>query len=188
MKIDPTEEEALKRAVTYLESLASGFDPLSGSRVSPYDIVMNPRISRCLDFCAKQLSELLDSNSRGRFRTSKPRKPQFSVGEENRSALKPSDDPLPATNFMRMLNDQTGGEKAPIPYRKFVEWMSSIGMLEPNEDGKFIPTEQGTAIGISVDHRVRATGEEYDILLYSPEAQQFVIDNIDCLIEFRDRR
>ena len=185
MKIDSTEEEALKRAVTYLESLASGFDPLSGSRVSPYDIVMNPRISRCLDFCAKQLAGMLESKSR--IRRYKPRKPQFSVSDANRSMLEPSEEPLPATNFMKLLNDQTGGEDVPIPYKKFVEWMNSIGMLEPNEAGKFSPTEQGIAIGISVDHRVRASGEEYDILLYSPEAQQFVIDNIDCLIEFRDQ-
>ena len=62
--------------------------------------------------------------------------------------------------------------------------MASIGMLEPDENGKMRPTEQGSALGIFAEERVREeSGERYSILLYPPEAQQFIIDNIDCVIE-----
>ena len=194
------ENELLKRAIIYLQSLSNGFNPLDGRRVSPSDIVMVPKISRCLAYSASRLENELEAlyqqpawtprtprapRKPREPRETKPQKPRFAITDENRSLLHASDKAMPATNFMRMLTEQACGEGTrSIGYSTFVKWMASIGMLEPDENGKMRPTEQGSALGIFAEDRVREeSGEHYSILLYPTEAQQFIIDNIDCVIE-----
>ena len=194
------ENELLKRAIIYLQSLSNGFNPLDGKRVSPSDIVMDPKISRCLAYSASRLENELEAQYQPNWtprtprapreprepRETKPKKPRFAITDENRSLLHASDKPMPATNFMRMLTEQACGEGTrSIGYSTFVKWMASIGMLEPDENGKMRPTEQGSALGIFVEERVREeSGEHYSAVLYPADAQQFIIDNIDSLVDY----
>ena len=63
------------------------------------------------------------------------------------------------------------------------EWLVSVGMLEQTEKGK-CATEAGMSIGIESQLRQSIQKGEYFVNIYSPEAQQFIFDNIYAVIEF----
>lgn len=50
-----------------------------------------------------------------------------------------------------------------------------------------IPTALGQSLGITVREGRRKDGRAYKIPIYSPAAQQFIIDNLDGFIEFQNR-
>ena len=50
-----------------------------------------------------------------------------------------------------------------------------------------IPTALGQSIGITVREGKRKDGKSYKIPIYSPAAQQFIIDNLDGFIQFLGR-
>ena len=56
-------------------------------------------------------------------------------------------------------------------------------------DGKKIkiPTEQGNMIGISSEERFGQAGP-YRVSVYNTDAQQFILDNIDAIIEINARK
>ena len=52
--------------------------------------------------------------------------------------------------------------------------------------GPTLPTEQGKSIGISTEERVGQNGT-YRVTVYNTDAQQFILDNIDAVIEINNR-
>jgi hypothetical protein len=62
-----------------------------------------------------------------------------------------------------------------------------IGILEEVEIAggahKKVPTEQGRALGLSLERRVSQNGREYEVVVYNRAAQQFVVDNLPELLE-----
>ena len=50
-----------------------------------------------------------------------------------------------------------------------------------------IPTSLGQSLGITVREGKRKDGKSYKIPIYSPAAQQFIIDNLDGFIQFLGR-
>lgn len=50
-----------------------------------------------------------------------------------------------------------------------------------------VPTAMGQSLGITVREGIRKDGKSYKIPIYSPVAQQFIIDNLDGLIQFLSR-
>ena len=65
-------------------------------------------------------------------------------------------------------------------------WLLDKGFLELHEypDGKKnrVPTKQGEYIGLSTEIRTGQYGE-YHAVLYSEDAQRFVVDNLDSMLE-----
>ena len=61
-----------------------------------------------------------------------------------------------------------------------------MGMLTVKDDQEGIPvkypTDKGKQIGITSEYR-SARGETYLVAVYSREAQQFIIDNLDAITE-----
>ena len=45
-------------------------------------------------------------------------------------------------------------------------------------------TSVSDSIGIFAETRRSANGAEYKCILYKPEAQQFIIDNLDAVMEY----
>lgn len=63
------------------------------------------------------------------------------------------------------------------------DWLIEIGMLEVME-GEKRATSDGNAVGITSTPRVNERGESYLANSYTPEAQSFILDNIDAILAF----
>jgi ATP-dependent DNA helicase RecQ len=98
-----------------------------------------------------------------------------------------SDELIPISIFVDKINAlllQKCDKK--ISAQKFSDYMVSKGYLEVESyDGKKakIPTAKGQEIGISTIVKTRPNGESYKQNLYDQNAQQYLIDNLEEILE-----
>lgn len=175
----------MQRAKIYIEKLANGINPLDATPLPESDIVNNLRISRCLFYVSDVLRQVIENG--GIASKSKLPKSDFYISFEDIQRFPFSDTPIPISEIAKRINSLTENENMKkIQYRHIADWLISIEMLfvETNPDGKTAkrPTAAGVGLGITTETRNGMQGN-YTVVLYNRAAQQFIIDNIDSVIE-----
>ena len=117
---------------------------------------------------------------------SKGRLPFYVTAEQLRS-FPYSDIPIAVSEISHRINELTNDDKhKKLKATEITEWLCSIGVLKIEEvngrNCKF-PTYEGTKLGMKVERRVNADGERYFITLYDRNAQRFVIEHLDEIID-----
>lgn len=186
-----TEKEKIAYAKSFIDKLANGVNPLDGTALPETDIVNNVRISRCLFYVSDLLNDMIKNN--GRSFSAGAKKLPFEISEEQAASFNYSYSPIHLSEIAKRLSALAESENMrSLSYDKIASWLLSIDILEEytNQFGKKSkrPTERGKAIGISVEQRTRQDGEAYNAVLYNREAQQFIVDNIRAIIEFRKEK
>lgn len=193
-----TEKEKMALARKYIDYLARGFNPLDESPVRNDDIVRNERISRCLLYVSDVLGEVIEKGigQQKEFsykKSEKIKKEEFYLSEESRKKFIFSERPLTVTEIATGLSSLRDEER----YRDLKgvainEALLQMGFLreEPGFNGKIslVPTDEGAALGIIRDKRISQQSFVYFVNLFTVPAQQFVIDNLDYVIEHNRAR
>lgn len=178
-----TELEKMKRAEMYLRKMAEGINPLTDEYVDDSDVINNVRITRCLYYVADVLQQVISNN--GVVGTQVKRKrADFYITDEQYALLAPFEQPVFAKDIVNRINEITADNNC----KKFsARWISgyfiSIGMLTVVNDGK-IATDAGKEFGIITEVRNSIQYGEYHVNRYSPNAQRFIIDNLEAIIAF----
>lgn len=181
-----TELEKIEYAKSYIDKLANGINPLTGQPVADSDIVNNVRISRCLFYVSDILRQTIDSSGIRSAKKTQKKRP-FYINYEQRLKFEYSDKPIPVseiTNRINALNDNDDMLK--LKHTSITSWLIDIEVLmESMQSDEHIfkqPTQQGNAIGITVEIRHGLT-KDYPVTVYNRAAQQFILDNLDAIIE-----
>lgn len=176
--------EKIALAREYVEKLANGINPLDGTELPMDDIVNNVKISRCLFFVSDVLGEL--TKQAKRTSADKTKKSEFRVSSDIHTT--------PVYEYSVRLSEvvwlinskKTSGVKK-IVTRMVQNWLISIGMIAryTDETGKtrYEPTEAGLEIGIEKGEAQWQYGT-YTVIMCKPSAQQFILDNVESLIEY----
>lgn len=181
-----TELETLQRAKMYIDKLANGINPLDDNPIAENDVVNNVRLSRCFFYVSDILRQVIENNGIG----ARPvYKQSFSVSHEALERF-PFLDVMTVTQISDGLNSLINTEEMrKISYRPITDWLIATGFLEvtaePNGKKTKRPTPQSEEIGIYLEKRIGAGGEEYQSVRYNRQAQQFIIDNIDAIINMK---
>lgn len=181
-----TELEKTKLAKTYIEKLSYGINPLDNMPIADEELINNVHISRCLMFVAELLGKVADNG--GLERSQKGKKKPFSISFEQREQFEFSTSPITISEVARRLNAAAGerGDCCQIRYSSIAFWLIEMDVLrvEKRADGREvkIPTDRGRAVGISVQEREGANGK-YNVVVYDEDAQHFILDNIDAIID-----
>jgi len=184
-----TELETMMRARQYIESLANGKNPLTGENVKDDDIINNVRISRCLFYVSTVLQKVIDNGGEvQKVKSKKSQREEFNLTEEQKSNLKPDKLSLSSSKITALINDQIDTEKMKkLKVTTLNSWLVSIGLLteETTPIGKTrkIPTSDGEMLGLSETEFTDNRGS-VKYVIYNTNAQQFIFDNIDSVIEF----
>lgn len=181
-----TELETMQRAKMYIDHLANGISPLDGQPLPDGDIVNNVRISRCLFYVSNVLQQVIQNGGTVEKRAKCPKQP-FYLDAIGRSKFQISQKPIPITEIRERINRLIDAETMlQLKHQSMISWLLNEGFLteQPGFDGKMkkYPTEAGNGIGIQLEHRSGIHGN-YDVIVYSPQAQQFLLDNLDAIIE-----
>lgn len=184
-----TEIDKIARAQMYLEKLANGINPLDGTDVPENDIVNNVRISRCMFYVSDILKQIVEN--KGKFKVEMPDRVPFSVTPEQLLHFQFSDTPLSISEITKRINAliDTIYVKE-LKLGSITEWLVSINMLSSitvNNNTRRRPTESGKNLGITTEERSGLYGH-YEAVLYSRNAQQFIIDNIDAVININNEK
>ena len=182
-----TELEMIQRAKIYMEKLAMGINPLDDSPVPEEELINNVRLSRCFTFTAQMLGRMAAVQN-------KPAKKRalLYLDYDKRNQFEYSDVPITVSEISRRLNDLITDERMlRLGSSQITSWLSELELMhsEATPDGKYAryPTARGKEIGIVVKERTGTQGP-YKVVLYNLEAQKFILDNLDSLIDMRNMR
>lgn len=117
-------------------------------------------------------------------------KKPFYITEEEKLQYVPSKTPIPASGISYKVNEILGEKKMrKVSYRTITTWLVKVGLMEEKEisDGKCrkVPTASGIAMGITTEIRTGVRGE-YPCVVYDENAQEFVIDNLNAIMNPTD--
>ena len=175
--------EKLRTVKQCIDSLAEGLNPFTGQPLPEEDIVNDVRVSRSL-FLA---SAFLQEQMQGKTEKKNGKKQAFRLSLEERDRVEFSFRPISASELARRMNNAAGAQDCKkITYRQITDWLVEVGMLKLVENvagTQRRPTESGKKMGISVESRIGQSGP-YQVVLYSAEAQRFIVDNVDAIIAF----
>lgn len=184
------EYETVARAQMYIEKLANGINPLTNEEVADDDIVNNVRISRCLSYTSGILKQIIDS--KGKFKLEMPKKTDFELTPEQLLRFEYSKSPISATEITKRLNALINPVYvANLKVSSITEWLVQINMLSEitvNDRKRKRPTDNGEKIGITVMEGVNKNGFTYEGVFYNLDAQHFIIDNIDAIIDVNNQK
>ncbi len=189
-----TEQDKQKRAKMYIDMLANGINPLDNTPVSPDDVVRHPRIVKCLQYVSDIIQTSLDREATPaqetvpvKKRIKRVDKAPFWIPPEKREDFAFSDTPIQISEFTRQLNVMIDEEvMRKIGTASFTSWLMDMGMLCLYEiDNQTItrPTEEGLAMGLLLEQCIGMQNAYY-VILYSRQAQQMLLDNLDGILEY----
>ena len=179
-----TELEKMQRAKMYIDKMANGINPIDDAPAADSDMINNVRLSRCLFYVSDVLRQVIDNN--GVIGKVKSSKKAFFLSADSINNFSFSKTPISVSEITKRLNDLADLEVChKLKHSAITNWLISIGALEIRElaDGRNTkrPTEQGKELGISSEKRMGLNGE-YVVVVYSKDAQQFILDNIEAIM------
>lgn len=181
-----TDQEKIRYTRDFLQLLIDGVDPQTGRPVPEGEVLLQKRVNGCLRYTAGLLDQMLASD-----RPVRVKRPIFSITPEQLERYRPLPYACSLSEFCRSvtaLADETLNMRQ-LSTRTVTDWLLDSGLLESvvNEGAgtQRLPTEAGEALGITV---IRKTGLRgiYRAVVYSPDAQQFLADNLPAILAKRD--
>lgn len=171
-----TEIELMERAKKYLDSMVRGVDPLSGAPLRSDDIVMNDRISKCLQYVSGVLERDMAAM------TGKSEASARGLSEEQISALLSDDSEISASKVAVKINGLMGTD---IKNTDLINWLEKKGLIFSERIwGKLCrrPTEEGLKIGIREVTYKGDNGNSNPFCVYGSAAQRFIYEHIGEII------
>lgn len=169
------DKEKFNSAKVWIEKLANGINPLNDEVVKDDDLINNVHISRCLFY----VSELLDEIKTDTPVEKRSRKP-FSISEKDAVNI-PILTSNGIANFAKLINAHIPQDMKPLSAGRLIKWLRNEGLLQEiqKEDGHKtnIPTEKGNSIGITIEIQKNPDGMEYQRVVYSVDAQKFILNS-----------
>lgn len=186
-----TELETMQRAKMYLDKLANGINPLTDQPAPDSDCINQVRISRCLFYVSDVLRKVIE-NGGNIGKTEKIKKQPFTISHETLKSFRLSSTPIPVSEITKRINELVAeSAMTKLKYTSITSFLLQSGFLAQAEAGDGektkAPTKQGNTIGITSEERVGQAGT-YRVTVYNTEAQQFILDNIDAIIEINNQK
>ena len=181
-----TELEKIEYAKSFIDKLANGINPFDGTPIPETDVVNNVRLSRCFFYVSDVLRQVIENGGITPAVTERVRKTEFHLTEEEKNALQVSSLPVHVSEISKYLNSVIDVNRTKkISAIAINNWLLSMGALDDsviqNGKSKRVPTELGRSIGIFAEERTGQYGQ-YTAVLFSPQAQQYIYDNIEAIV------
>ena len=175
------EVEKLLKAKFYCEKLANGIDPIS-DKAMPADSVLNQvQLARFFFFLKEYIGEELKPTHS--TKSSPSGKQQFIITQAALAKVDISTKPVSISEFAKRVSQYTNPDSKLFSHKWVMAWLIQAGFLAVSEvDGKKYPTPAGNGIGISI--AIHSNGyTEYKVVQYDENAQRFLLDNMDAILE-----
>lgn len=182
-----TELDKIKRAQMYLLKLADGIDPISGQAIEEDSVLNNLRLARCFFYTAGILQQVIDNGGEVGSKRAQKKLP-FALTSEQLAQVRLSDTPISLTAFTAAVNEVIDAEQmSKLSHNRVSDWLVQKGLLQEetllNGRSTKIITDLAGDFGITRETRQNPYGKSYDVNLYNREAQQFLLDNLDSILQ-----
>lgn len=180
-----TELEKIEYTKGFVDKLAEGINPIDGTPIAEGDLLNNVRISRCMYYVSDILRRVIENGGLEGKKSAKRGRALFALDSSARRELTPADEPLRISQVTSLINERVDPEKMKnLRSGVITRWLLGIGALEevqlPSGKETKLPTPQGRGLGL-ITQEFRGENSVYSVVLYKPEAQQFIFDNLDAI-------
>lgn len=170
-------------SIEYIKRMAEGRNPINNVVLENDSVLNNPNVIRCFYFIEDVLKQVKEVDGK--------------IGNKKRKKVFPLDHlknysyrrDLSITHFVDQINEELDGEQyKKLSYPKITGWLKAMGYLDVIEDiewneKKTIPSEKGRILGIYTEERESTYGRKYLAVIYDRNAQQFIIDNMENILD-----
>ena len=180
-----TELEKIEYTKNFVDKLAEGINPIDGTPIAEGDLLNNVRISRCMYYVSDILRRVIENGGTDGKKPARRGRAPFALDDSARRELTPADEPLRISQVTSLINERVDPETMKnLRSGVITRWLLGIGALEqvqlPSGKEAKIPTPQGRSLGL-ITQEFRGENSVYSVVLYKPEAQQFIFDNLDAI-------
>ena len=192
--------QIIQHAKNYLELLSKGIDPIRQGNVDPASVVAEPRLQRCFAFVSDILEELLANGGYVALPDDGPDAPQFELvrkkqafrlSQEQRRSVYIPREPVTPIMFVNHINRAIdSGAMEKLSVKRIHAWLLKNEYIAETRQPAVInravmkPLQKAAGIGIEEGETTDPnTGEIKTRLLLTPRAQQFLLDNLDRILE-----
>ena len=175
----------LKKSKDYLDKLVEGINPVNGKPISTREVIYDYKVSRQLEFLSEYVKneiKRLENNEKAKKEDEDDELMEFELTDKELKKIELSEKPISLADICNMLNHLRPSSKMrKLKSISAIEVLNAFGMID-RVRRKIIPTEQGAALGIQFKE-FQSNGATLTKVLYSMEAQQFVIDHLKEITE-----
>lgn len=175
-----TELETLKRAKMYVDSLARGIDPITGKEADD-SVINNVRISRCLFYVSDVLEKVIANGGEVSPVRVRAAFIPFSLTDEQLQRVHISQEPVGISEFTRRIGAVLDEGVKNIAAVRITAWLCENGYLREetvNNKTRKVATSKGEGLGMLTVDAVSRQGIPYKKIVYTAEAQSFILSNI----------
>lgn len=173
----------VSHAKDYIDDLAKGVNPFTKEEVSENDIINNVKISRCLFYVSEVLGEVISNG--GVNRSVKPKQADFNIDSIDLDSIEITDFPVTVSVIAQRINEAKPENMKKLKVTAITNWLVSINMLKVvminNKNIKKV-TAGGEDLGLIEEERLGQYGK-YFAVTYNKNAQRFIIDNLNAIID-----
>ncbi len=179
------EMEKLEKVLEFVNRMADGMNPVTGSAYEEDTVLNDPEVIRCM-FSVKEILTAVKYNGGTVGGRHKPVKKDFPL--EMLEAFKYVEDKT-ITKVVGQINDGVDGnvyEK--LSYKTITDWLKGNGYLEEVQDDKLgkratVSTDKGNDIGITHSLQTNMSGAAYYRVVYDQRAQEFLIKTLPEMLK-----
>lgn len=184
-----SQENLVAKAIAYLNSLESGINPYTGKHLDAEDF-KDKRLSKLFQFVATTLSELENCSVSEKLA---PCRAWFRAENVNVEKVKISETPVGVNTLARNICATFDtSEMQGISGAVIADWLVYKDYLKSERlDGKIRKSlgPKHAELGLSVtEGKNKETGERYLQILYPPQAQLFVVENLKAISVWNTKR
>ncbi len=175
----------LKKSKDYIDKLVEGVNPVNGKPISTREVIYDYKVSRQLEFLSDYLKDeinRLEDKTRTKNIDADDELMEFELTDKELANLKLSSKPVSLADVCNMLNHlRPSSNMRKLKAISAVEVLCNLGMIN-RVRRKITPTEEGMKLGIQFKE-FQSNGATLTKVLYSKEAQQFIVDHLDEIME-----
>ena len=183
--MEAIDAKKLETAITYIQRIAEGNNPVNNMPAEDDAVLNNPNVIRCMYFVKEVLEEVKRNNGYIRRKAQKSDKPEFPI--EILASFSYREDKA-ISKFVEQINesvDENVYQK--LSYRPISHWLKLNGFLVEEFSQEFnkkitLPTEKGIRLGIRTERRSSVRGEDYMLLIYGKQAQEYIVQNMKAIL------
>ena len=178
----------LETAILYIQRIAEGKNPINNVAAEEDSVLNDPNIIRCMYFAKEVLEEVKKNNGYIGKRKSKKDVQEFPV--ESLASFQYREDKS-VTKFVEQINEAVDTNiYQKFSYRWITQWLKKNEYLTEGFDDELqkvvtMPTEKGEQIGIMTERKKSMNGNQYLLILYGREVQEFVVGHVEEIMEGR---
>ncbi len=190
--------QVIKRAKAYMDMLSDGIDPICGESVENDSALQQERLRKCFSFISGILDEIIKTNGivslpateSSQGYTVVKKKAAFSISSRQRSDIQITGNPIIPSAFIKNINSVVDTEiMEKLSLTTINSWLLKHGYLTESKVPAVINRNIKTVTPLSAQIGIiektvinPKTGEAKPQLLFSQQAQEFILNNIESIV------